>query len=85
MKPRFPARLATLSAGACLALIDPDPNDTWATEESALGGGQIPDGGNPKDVLVELPAGFIGDPAAFPVRCGHGGKAPRQAGGRRKR
>jgi hypothetical protein len=41
---------------------DTDPLDIF----TELGGGQVPDGGNAKDVLAALPPGLIGDPTALP-------------------
>jgi hypothetical protein len=39
----------------------------WNTVENA--GAILPDGGSPKDVQVELPAGFAGNPQATPTKC----------------
>jgi hypothetical protein len=42
--------------------LDTDPSDPFV----GFGGGQVPDGGNPKDVLSALPPGLIGNPTAVP-------------------
>jgi hypothetical protein len=43
--------------------LDTDPLDFFATE---LGGGQVPDGGNAKDILTTTPPGLIGNPTTIP-------------------
>jgi hypothetical protein len=42
--------------------LDTDPNDPFL----GFGGGQVPDGGNPKDILTMTPPGLIGNPTAVP-------------------
>jgi hypothetical protein len=42
--------------------LDTDPIDLFTT----IAGGQVPDGGNAKDILTTLPPGLIGDPSALP-------------------
>jgi hypothetical protein len=42
--------------------LDTDPLDFFV----GFGGGQVPDGGNPRDILTTLPPGLIGNPTAVP-------------------
>jgi hypothetical protein len=42
--------------------LDTDPSDPFV----GFGGGQVPDNGNPKDILAALPPGLIGNPTAVP-------------------
>jgi hypothetical protein len=42
--------------------VDPNPEDFFTT----IGGGEIPDGGLPKDIIVHSPPGLIGNPTIIP-------------------